>query len=88
MLARVPGGFAVMGDVQWLPCYCTLLTNDLDVTRLIELPSPTAHAIPGKIWTAWPRPSNRAGRPLLCHAQSAVVVAALCRSQSWNILEL
>jgi len=38
VLARMPGGFAVMGDVQWLPGYCVLLTDNPDVTRLSELP--------------------------------------------------
>ena len=38
MLARMPGGFAVMGDVQWLPGYCVLLADDPEVTRLSELP--------------------------------------------------
>ena len=37
VLARLPAGFAVMGDVQWLPGYCVLLTDDPSVTRLSEL---------------------------------------------------
>lgn len=41
VLARMPGGFAVMGDVQWLPGYCILLTDDPHVTRLSELPRRT-----------------------------------------------
>lgn len=40
MLSRQPGGFAVMGDVQWLPGYCLLVTDDPDVDRLSDL-SPT-----------------------------------------------
>jgi len=32
-----------MGDVQWLPGYCVLLTDDPDVTRLSELPRPGAN---------------------------------------------
>ena len=39
MLAKLPGSFAVMGDLQWLPGYCLLLVdrpavgglNDLDL---------------------------------------------------------
>lgn len=38
VLARLPGGFAVIGDVQWLPGYCVLLTDDPAVTRLTDLP--------------------------------------------------
>jgi len=38
VLRRMPGGFAVMGDVQWLPGYCVLLTDDPDVGRLSDLP--------------------------------------------------
>lgn len=34
----MPGGFAVIGDVQWLPGYCVLLVDDPDVTRLSDLP--------------------------------------------------
>ena len=30
-----------MGDVQWLPGYCVLLTDDPDVQQLSELPHPT-----------------------------------------------
>jgi diadenosine tetraphosphate (Ap4A) HIT family hydrolase len=37
VLARVPGGFAVMGDPQWLPGYCLLLTDRPGVERLSEL---------------------------------------------------
>lgn len=40
VLARLPGGFAVMGDVQWLPGYCVLLTDDPAVDRLTDLPRP------------------------------------------------
>lgn len=37
VLARLAGGFAVMGDVQWLPGYCVLLTDEPDVERLSDL---------------------------------------------------
>ena len=37
LLARLPGGFAVMGDPQWLPGYCVLLTDDPAVERLSDL---------------------------------------------------
>ena len=37
VLARLPAGFAVIGDVQWLPGYCVLLADDPSVTRLSEL---------------------------------------------------
>ncbi|MFI7596796.1 HIT family protein [Actinoplanes sp. NPDC049681] len=40
MLARLPESFAVFGDVQWLPGYCVLLTDDPGVTRLSDLPKP------------------------------------------------
>lgn len=40
VLARLPGGFAVIGDVQWLPGYCVLLTDDPAATRLSDLPRP------------------------------------------------
>jgi diadenosine tetraphosphate (Ap4A) HIT family hydrolase len=40
VLARLPGGFAVIGDVQWLPGYCVLLADDPTVTRLSDLPPP------------------------------------------------
>lgn len=40
VLAHLPGGFAVIGDVQWLPGYCVLLTDDPAVTRLTDLPRP------------------------------------------------
>ncbi len=38
VLARLPGGFAVIGDVQWLPGYCVLLADDPAATRLSDLP--------------------------------------------------
>lgn len=38
VLARMPSGFAVIGDVQWLPGYCVLLTDDPAVGRLSDLP--------------------------------------------------
>lgn len=37
VIARVPGGFATMGDPQFLPGYCVLLTDDPSVTRLSDL---------------------------------------------------
>lgn len=38
VLAKMPSGFAVIGDAQWLPGYCVLLTDDPSVGRLSELP--------------------------------------------------
>ena len=38
VLCRLPGAFAVIGDVQWLPGYCVLLTDDPRVERLSDLP--------------------------------------------------
>jgi diadenosine tetraphosphate (Ap4A) HIT family hydrolase len=40
VLRRMPGGFAVIGDVQWLPGYCVLLTDEPGVSRLSDLPRP------------------------------------------------
>jgi diadenosine tetraphosphate (Ap4A) HIT family hydrolase len=40
VLARLPGGFAVIGDVQWLPGYCVLLADDPEVQTLSDLPRP------------------------------------------------
>ena len=37
VMKRLPGGFAVIGDVQWLPGYCVLLTDDPAVERLSDL---------------------------------------------------
>lgn len=38
VLAHLPAGFAVMGDVQWLPGYCLLLTDTPGADRLSDLP--------------------------------------------------
>lgn len=38
VIRRMPAGFAVMGDPQWLPGYCLLLTDDPNVQRLSDLP--------------------------------------------------
>lgn len=38
VLARLPGAFAVLGDVQWLPGYCVLLADEPDVPGLENLP--------------------------------------------------
>ncbi|MEV0902857.1 diadenosine tetraphosphate hydrolase [Actinoplanes sp. NPDC049802] len=40
VLTRLPGGFAVIGDVQWLPGYCVLLTDNPRVERLSDLARP------------------------------------------------
>lgn len=40
VLARLPAAFAVMGDVQWLPGYCVLLTDTPGVDRLSDLARP------------------------------------------------
>ncbi len=44
VLARLPGGFAVMGDPQWLPGYCVLLTDDPTAQRLSDLAGPQRSA--------------------------------------------
>ncbi len=36
-MAKLPGAFAVMGDVQWLPGYCVLLVDRPDVDGLNDL---------------------------------------------------
>ncbi|MET9730459.1 diadenosine tetraphosphate hydrolase [Streptomyces sp. NPDC006458] len=38
VLRRLDAGFAVIGDVQFLPGYCVLLTDVPDVQRLSDLP--------------------------------------------------
>lgn len=38
VLRRMPGGFAAIGDVQFLPGYCVLLTDRPGVNRLSQLP--------------------------------------------------
>jgi len=37
VIARLPAGFVVMGDPQWLPGYCVLLTDRPDAQRLSDL---------------------------------------------------
>ena len=37
VLSRMPGGFAVIGDVQWLPGYCVLLSDSPAAERLSDL---------------------------------------------------
>jgi diadenosine tetraphosphate (Ap4A) HIT family hydrolase len=38
VLAELDGGFAVIGDAQFLPGYCVLLGKDPSVTALAEMP--------------------------------------------------
>lgn len=38
VLSRLPGGFAVIGDVQFLPGYSVLITDRPGVDRLSDLP--------------------------------------------------
>jgi len=38
VLRRLRAGFAVMGDVQFLPGYCVLITDTPGVDRLTDLP--------------------------------------------------
>jgi diadenosine tetraphosphate (Ap4A) HIT family hydrolase len=40
VLARLSAGFAVIGDVQFLPGYCVLITDDPSADRLTDLPRP------------------------------------------------
>lgn len=40
VLRRLDAGFAVIGDVQFLPGYCVLLTDSPGVRRLTDLPRP------------------------------------------------
>lgn len=44
VLAHLPAGFAVIGDVQWLPGYCLLLADDPKATRLSDLTPPARTA--------------------------------------------
>ena len=40
MLRRLKAGFAVIGDVQFLPGYCVLITDNTGVDRRSDLPRP------------------------------------------------
>jgi diadenosine tetraphosphate (Ap4A) HIT family hydrolase len=40
VLRRLNTGFAIIGDMQFLPGYCVLLTDRPDVQRLSDLPRP------------------------------------------------
>ena len=40
VMRRLRASFAVIGDVQWLPGYCVLLTDDPAVERLSDLDEP------------------------------------------------
>ncbi|AEV84824.1 diadenosine tetraphosphate hydrolase [Actinoplanes sp. SE50] len=40
VLARLTAGFAVIGDSQFLPGYCVLITDDPAADRLTDLPRP------------------------------------------------
>jgi len=40
VMRNMPGGFAVIGDVQFLPGYSVMLTDDPQVERLSDLPRP------------------------------------------------
>ena len=40
VLRRLDAGFAIIGDIQFLPGYCVLLTDTPDVQRLSDLPRP------------------------------------------------
>lgn len=39
VLRRMSGGFAVIGDVQWLPGYCVLFSDNPAAERLSDLPA-------------------------------------------------
>jgi diadenosine tetraphosphate (Ap4A) HIT family hydrolase len=43
-IARLPAGFAVMGDAQFLPGYSILVSDDPAATRLSDLPRPARAA--------------------------------------------
>jgi hypothetical protein len=49
VMARLPEAFAVMGDVHWLPGYCVLLVDRLDVDGLPTLTRRAAE----RSWPAW-----------------------------------
>ena len=38
VLARLDAGFAVIGDVQFLPGYCVFISDDPGADRLTDLP--------------------------------------------------
>ena len=49
VMAKLPGGFAVIGDVQWLPGYSVLITDTLGVDRLSDLPRAERLAFLGSV---------------------------------------
>ena len=49
VLARLPSAFAAIGDVQFLPGYCVLLTDRFGVERLSDLPRPERRAFLGSM---------------------------------------
>jgi len=40
VMRRLPGAFAVLGDVQWLPGYSVLLVDQVGISRLTDLDRP------------------------------------------------
>lgn len=53
VLTRVPTGFVVIGDTQFLPGYRVLLADDGTADRLADLPRAAAwHSWPTWTWSA------------------------------------
>ena len=61
VMARMPTGFAVIGDTQQLPGYCVLLYEDAMIDHLTDLPRPRQGGVPAGPRAAWRR--RRDGLP-------------------------
>ncbi len=61
VLAQMPGGFAVMSDVQWLPGYCVLLTDDPTGQKALTLGDSQALGQPSRYGTHSAPRANRLG---------------------------
>lgn len=61
VLRRLEAGFAVIGDVQFLPGYSVLLADDADVRRLSDLPRARRLAFLSDMDRLGKRSSVRAG---------------------------
>ncbi|MFJ4333519.1 MULTISPECIES: hypothetical protein [unclassified Streptomyces] len=52
VLRRLTAGFAVIGDVQFLPGYSVLLVDEPGVQRLSDLPRARRLSFPSERWSA------------------------------------
>jgi hypothetical protein len=71
VLRRLSTGFAIIGDMQFLPGYCVLVTDDPAIQRVSDLPRPRRLDFLAEM-ICWPRRWNGSARAAIRRSDGSI----------------